>query len=111
MQRPAVEPIAVSRSYVIVSTRGTRGNVYQRLLVFTTARRKAPRSLVDPVVARYQSGRRARSKRAWRAPPGDGAGPVDCVTITIPLAPASRVRGATPSRSTNAAWSEAPRRP
>lgn len=38
---------------MIVSTRGTQGTYLQRLLVFTTARRKAPGTLLDVLLRRF----------------------------------------------------------
>ena len=111
MQRPAVDSIGVSRSYRIVSTRGTRGNAYQRLLAFTTARRKAPTGLLDPMLAHYQDRLRARRLRRSRDPAGDGARPIDCVTITIPIEPPTARRGAALNRRTSTARFAAPRRP
>ena len=43
----------VWRRYQIVSTRGTQGTVLQRLLVFTTMRRKAPAGAIDSALRRY----------------------------------------------------------
>lgn len=112
MRRLAVDPVAVSRSYEIVSSRGTHGNTYQRLLEFTTARRKAPDGLLNAVLARYLVGR-VRASRASRDSPGDGARSVECVTITIPAEPppGARRRDAVPARRPIAARSAGPRRP
>jgi hypothetical protein len=69
MQRWVVKD-GVARSYEIISCRGTLGTAGQRLLVFTTAGRKAPAVLLDallshhPVVRRLRS--RAGSVRRWR---------------------------------------------
>jgi hypothetical protein len=112
MQRPAVDTIGVSRSYRIVSTRGTLGNAYQRLLAFTTARRKAPTGLLDPMLAHYQDRLHARRPRRSHDPAGDGGRPIDCVVITIPIEPpTARLRGAALNRRTSAARLAAPRRP
>lgn len=48
-----VEDVAVERSYQIVSPGGTDGTVFQRLLVFTTARRRAPAVILERLLARY----------------------------------------------------------
>jgi hypothetical protein len=112
MQRPAVDSIAVSRSYRIVSTRGTRGNAYQRLLAFTTARKKAPTDLLDPMLAHYKDRLRARTPRRSHDPAGDGIRPVDCVTIKIPIEPpAARPRKTALNRRASAERPAAPRRP
>jgi len=97
-----MEPVVVARSYKVVSTGGTRGNMYQRLLAFTTSRRKAPDGLLDPVLARYQVGRRVAARRGPHHLPGDGAHPVECVTITIPLEPPAARVGAKPDRQATA---------
>jgi hypothetical protein len=113
MRRLAVDPVGVLRSYEVVSTRGTRGNSYQRLLVFTTARRKAPDFLIRAVLARYGVGRRMPYVRMSHELPGDAGRPVECVTIAIPgePPPAARLRAATNDRRTNAAAPQGPRRP
>jgi hypothetical protein len=87
MQRLVVDPMGVSRSYEIVSSEGTNGNPYQRLLRFTTARRKAPEGLFRGLLARYQIGRRRPVRAAY-----DAAGPADHVTITLPAEPRSRTK-------------------
>lgn len=51
------------RRYEIVSARGTNGTYLQRLLVFTTARKKAPDGVIDALLRRYLGARRP-SKRA-----------------------------------------------
>jgi hypothetical protein len=108
----AVDPVGVLRSYEIVSTRGTRGNLYQRLLAFTTARRKAPAVLLDAVLKRYGVGRRVRRLRASDDSPGDGARPVECVTLTLPgEPPAARLADAATARWTSTLRSAGPRRP
>jgi hypothetical protein len=48
-----VNAVRVWRHYMIVSTRGTQGTYLQRLLVFTTARRKAPGTLLDVLLRRF----------------------------------------------------------
>jgi hypothetical protein len=53
----------VLRSYEIVSAGGTNGTSYQRLLAFTTMRRKAPDVLIAALVARYQVPRILRVRR------------------------------------------------
>jgi hypothetical protein len=63
MRRLSGDPVGVVRSYQILSPHGTDGNPYQRLLMFTTARRKAPAGLLGMVLARHAVWRRARSAR------------------------------------------------
>jgi hypothetical protein len=87
MHRLVENPVGVSRSYQIVSSNGTTGNPYQRLLAFTTARRKAPEGLIHVLLARYQNGRRPRRFRVAYTPAEAGAPPGDCVTLTIPDEP------------------------
>jgi len=48
-----VDDVAVVRSYQIVSGSGTVGTYFQRLLVFTTARQKAPPTVLDHLLSRY----------------------------------------------------------
>lgn len=48
-----VNPVRVWRRYQIVSACGTQGTLLQRLLVFTTARRKAPAGALDSALRRY----------------------------------------------------------
>ncbi|HEU4733068.1 MAG TPA: hypothetical protein VFT22_34480 [Kofleriaceae bacterium] len=50
----------MTRSYEIVSAQGTQGTSCQRLLVFTTAGRKAPPSLLRALLASYPIARRLR---------------------------------------------------
>jgi hypothetical protein len=50
----------MTRSYEIVSARGTRGTFCQRLLVFTLARKKVPPSLLSALLASYPIARRLR---------------------------------------------------
>jgi hypothetical protein len=109
MHRSAGE-LVVARSYAIVSSCGTRGNAYQRLLEFTTARRKAPDNLLFPVLARYQTAQLPRP--APTAPHGDGPHPVECVTIAIPDEPRRTHRGrAGAQRGAPAARTQGRRRP
>jgi hypothetical protein len=62
-----VDPMKVWRRYEIVSTRGTRGTLLQRLLTFTTARRRAPDGLLDSALKRHHIDLRALMKRDERA--------------------------------------------
>jgi hypothetical protein len=48
-----VEHVAVARSYRIISMAGTEGTVFQRLLVFTTARQRAPARFLARLLSRY----------------------------------------------------------
>lgn len=55
------------RRYEIVSAYGTRGTYLQRLLVFTTARKKAPVGIIDSLLRRFPTGGRP-AKRTAGAP-------------------------------------------
>jgi hypothetical protein len=48
-----MNPVGVWRRYQIVSSSGTQGTYLQRLLVFTTARKKAPDGLIEALFRRY----------------------------------------------------------
>jgi hypothetical protein len=48
-----VKSVGVWRRYQIVSSSGTQGTYLQRLLVFTTARKRAPAGLIDALFRRY----------------------------------------------------------
>jgi hypothetical protein len=60
------------RRYEIVSACGTHGTYLQRLLVFTTARKKAPVGIIDSLLRRFPTGGRP-PKRTAATP--DVAGP------------------------------------
>ncbi|HET7503439.1 MAG TPA: hypothetical protein VFK02_20600 [Kofleriaceae bacterium] len=50
----------MTRSYEIVSARGTKGTSCQRLLLFTTTGRKAPPGMLSALLASYPIARRLR---------------------------------------------------
>lgn len=56
------------RQYEIVSAHGTHGTYLQRLLVFTTARKKAPVGIIDSLLRRFPMGSRPQKRAA--ATPG-----------------------------------------
>jgi hypothetical protein len=61
-----MDPEGMFRSYQVVSSRGTRGTRFQQLLVFTTARRKAPGGVIDSALRHFHVGLRALLKREAR---------------------------------------------
>jgi hypothetical protein len=71
-----VDSVGVWRRYEIVSLHGTNGTYLQRLLVFTTARRKAPAGVIDCLLRRFPAGLRppARSAAAPDGSPSNSAG-------------------------------------
>jgi hypothetical protein len=52
------------RRYEIVSASGTHGTYLQRLLVFTTARKKAPAAIIDSLLRRFPTGSRPQKRTA-----------------------------------------------
>jgi hypothetical protein len=48
-----VNVMGMWRRYEIVSAHGTHGTYLQRLLVFTTARKKAPEGIMDSLLRRF----------------------------------------------------------
>ena len=63
-----VTPVKVWRRYKVVSLGGTQGTFFQRLLVFTTARQKAPAGILDSALRRHHVNLRALMKRDERLP-------------------------------------------
>lgn len=59
-----VNVVGVWRRYEIVSVQGTHGTYLQRLLVFTTARRKAPEGVIDSLLRRFPAGLHLPARRA-----------------------------------------------
>jgi hypothetical protein len=115
MNRLSSEPVGIVRSYQVMSCRGTYGNSYQRLLMFTTARRKAPAGLLQIVLARYEHWRRDRAASvAFDDLRREPARPGDCVTITITIPaepPHARRRDAISEPRTSATRARGARRP
>jgi hypothetical protein len=61
--------VGMWRSYEIVSSSGTQGTYFQRLLLFTTARKKAPDGLIEALFRRYLVDPRVRKNRDRAIPP------------------------------------------
>ena len=64
-----MNPVGVWRRYQIVSSSGTQGTYLQRLLVFTTARKKAPDGLIEALFRRYLVDHRALRTLSFATPP------------------------------------------
>jgi hypothetical protein len=69
MHKRSTDPAGLFRSYQVVSAHGTTGTYLQQLLVFTTARRKAPEGVIDFVLQCLPAGVQLLAKRT-RAPEG-----------------------------------------
>ena len=66
-----IHSVGVWRRYQIVSLHGTQGTYLQRLLVFTTARKKAPDGLIDALFRRYLVDLRSLRTLNAATPPRD----------------------------------------
>lgn len=64
-------PVRVWRRYQIVSLHGTQGTYLQRLLAFTTARKRAPDGLIDALFRRYLVDLRSLRTLNAATPPQD----------------------------------------